>query len=148
MFYLKLYFVLFITLVYTSCSGPKKINEHNHWSLEFNKGNCLDVCDSYDIYIDQSRKYTYNGHQNVKYIGEKTGFISSDQLSELKDLMDLLDWFSYKNQYGTPGTGIQRKTFSFNSKNKIKSVTYYRLEPQQIRDLERFIDQLITIDDI
>ena len=148
MFHSQQIFVLFIALAFTSCVGPRKLNEHNSWSVEFSKGNCMDVCDSYDIYIDHSRKYIYKGHYNVKYIGEKTGFISSNQLYELKKLLDSLDWISYKPQYGSPGTGIQRKALLFSSKNQIRSVTYYRLEPQQIRDLELFIDQLITLDDI
>ena len=148
MIYSKQIFILFISLAFSSCIVPSKFNEHNSWSVELSKGNCMDICDSYGIYIDQFRKYTYKGYYNVKYIGEKTGFISSDQLSELKDLLDSLDWIAFKPQYGTPGTGIQRKALLFSSKNQIRSVTYYRLEPQQIRDLELFIDQLITLDDI
>ena len=108
----------------------------------------MDVCDSYEIKIEQSREYIYKGFHNVPHIGEKAGFISKEMLSELEKLLDSLDWNEYKSQYGSPGTGIQRKELFFSSKTLSDSIVYYRLEPQKIRDLELFIDQLITSDDI
>jgi len=108
----------------------------------------MDVCDSYEIKIKNNRKYNYKGFHNVKYIGEKDGFISKEKFSELEKLLDALKWNEYKAQYGTPGTGIQRKELIFTSNIESDTIIYYRIEPQQIRTLELFIDQLIESDDI
>jgi len=103
----------------------------------------MDVCDSYEIKIENSRKYSYKGFHNVKHIGEKSGSISKEKFSELENLLDSLDWNEYKSQYGSPGTGIQRRELFYTSKTHSDSIIYYRIEPQKIRALELFIDQLI-----
>jgi hypothetical protein len=108
----------------------------------------MDVCDSYEIKIEHTRKYIYKGIHNVKHIGEKSGVISKQKFSDLEKRLDSLDWNEYKSQYGSPGTGIQRKELFYTSKTHSDSIIYYRIEPQQIRALELFIDQLITSDDI
>jgi len=108
----------------------------------------MDVCDSYEIKIENNGKYSYKGFHNVKHIGEKSGFITRKKFSELEQLLDAVEWNEYKSQYGSPGTGIQRKEFLFTSDIQSTTITYYRIEPQQIRTLEFFIDQLIESDDI
>lgn len=127
----------------SSCAGTKELTKNTSWSLELRKGNCMDVCDSYEIKIENSRKYNYKGIHNVTHIGEKSGSISKEKFSELENLLDSLDWNEYKSQYGSPGTGIQRKEFLFTSNIQSTTITYYRIEPQQIRALELFIDKLI-----
>jgi len=145
----KTLYILSLSLfLISSCAGTKELKRNTSWSLEFSKGNCLDVCDSYEIKIENSRNYSYKGFHNVKHIGEKSGFISKEKFSELEKLLDSVDWNEYKSQYGSPGTGIQRKEFLFTSKIQSTTITYYRIEPQQIRALELFIDQLIELDDI
>ena len=143
MYFKALYTLFFYVFLISSCASTKDLNKDTSWSLEFRKGNCMDVCDSYEIKIENSRKYSYKGFHNVKHIGEKSGSISKEKFSELENLLDSLDWNEYKSQYGSPGTGIQRRELFYTSKTHSDSIIYYRIEPQKIRALELFIDQLI-----
>ncbi len=149
MLYSRYAYILYALVLFTSsCNTSKGLLNGSSWEIEFSKGSCMDVCESYEINIDNNRKYTYKGFHNVKYIGEKSGLISEQKFSELKILLKTLEWDEYKAQYGSPGTGIQRKELSFTSELKDRRIAYYRTEPQEIRALELFIDKLIESDDI
>jgi hypothetical protein len=141
-------FILFIAALLHSCGNSQHVESNESWSLELNKGGCMDVCSAYQLKIDHSGRFHYTGIQNVKYIGEKSGEISDRLLTELNEILSDIDWSTFETTYGSPGTGIQRNELHFNANSTDKQIVYYRGEPQAIREIDEFIEQLIARDDL
>jgi len=108
----------------------------------------MDVCSAYQLKIDHTGRFHYNGIQNVKHIGEKSGVISDRLLSELNELLLSIDWSTVESTYGSPGTGIQRNELHFVANAIEKQIVYYRGEPKAIRAIDEFIERLIDRDDL
>lgn len=141
-------FLLLSASILSSCASTKELDGSSQWTLELNKGACMDVCDAYQITIQSDRTYQYKGIHNVKHIGEKTGKLSEKSFTQLNTLLETIDWNDFESEYGSAGTAAQRKELLFKSESHSDTIIYYRLEPQKIRELELFIDQLIDLDDL
>ncbi|MCH2223494.1 MAG: DUF6438 domain-containing protein [Crocinitomicaceae bacterium] len=143
--------ILFISVSYCltalySCASTKPITTEE-WSIDLHKGGCLDVCRAYTISVSQDGTYLYNGTFNVKHLGKKTGKIQSDELEELKRLINLVDWPLKDTTYGNQAEDSADKKLIYTSQNGKKIIQYYRTEPQEIRILELFMDKIIDRDD-
>lgn len=132
----------------TSCGNTKELDSSAAWSVSLSKSGCMDVCDSYEILIESSGSYIYNGIHNVKHIGKKSGEIPKDKLLQIQTITENLDWFNLESEYGKPGPGAQRKELIYIKGLESKSIVYYRMEPQDLRNLEQIIDQIIDNDEL
>ena len=108
----------------------------------------MDVCDSYTMQIRSSGDFFYKGLYNIKHIGEKSGELPEDQLKRIKELSDAVDWSILDKEYGSPGPGSQRIELIYTHGLESVTIVYYQLEPQEIRNIEQFIDQIIDNDDL
>ncbi len=140
-------FILFAWLSLQSCTSSKPIDKNEQWSLELKKGGCLDVCKAYSIQIKNTGEYDYNGKFKVKHRGKKTGRIHQQNLTELKTLVSNINWKELKSSYDKPALDSQKNEINYISKSLRKAITYSRMEPQELRKLENFINTLIDQDD-
>lgn len=104
----------------------------------------MDVCDSYEILIQNSGEFDYKGIYGVKVIGEKIGTLSKAKRTEIEALVGTIDWSNLDSEYGNTGNGTQRKELIYTTGGKSVTIEYHRLEPQEIRKLEQLIDQIIN----
>lgn len=132
----------------TSCGNTKQLDQSTNWSLSLKKGGCMDVCDSYEILIQNSGEFEYKGIHNVKHIGQKSGELPEDKLKQINELVGSIDWYNLDSEYGSSGNGTQRKELIYTIGTESVTLVYYRLEPQQIRELEQLIDQIISNDEL
>ncbi|MFT5780328.1 MAG: hypothetical protein ACI837_003290 [Crocinitomicaceae bacterium] len=141
--------VAIVSLLLTACSTPKDLeNGTEIWTFELKKGGCMDVCVSYTISIESDGNYTYKGYFNVKHVGDKSGKIPKNELKVIQDKLASIDWESLDAEYGNPASNPPRKEINYASGTEKKTIVYSRLEPQEIRELEKIIDQLIDSDDL
>ncbi len=146
----KHYSVILISflLILSSCSNSKNLSQEEVvWSLEIKKGGCLDVCESYSILIKSNAQYSYRGIYKVKHLGEKTGKLEQADLNQLKKYVEAVNWEGLDQNYGNQANDSQRKEMNYTSKTVTKKVVYFRLETQEMRTIEHFIDQLIDRDE-
>jgi len=138
-----LFHVLASLLAISSCGNTKEVTMNESWYFELKKGGCLDVCKTYNINIESDGNYFYIGHSNVKHSGIKSGTLSVNTTIKLKTLIDQINWASLVPLFGSAGESIARKQMTFNQGMETGGITYYRLEPQEIREIENYIDLII-----
>lgn len=140
--------VLTSLMLLNSCGNTKEIDQSINWSISLNKGGCMDVCDAYQISINKQGSYNYNGVQNVKHLGPRAGELQVDDLQYVEELLESIDWSNLEKEYGSPGPGVQRKELIYTVGMERVTIVYYRIEPQEIRNLEQLIDQIIDNDEL
>ncbi len=135
--------------MFSSCRSAEKIvqDKNSFTSIELVKGGCLDNCMSYSIIISSTGSYSYTGRFNVNKKGEVVGKLSPQKLADLNTLIKEMRWDTYKDDYGTQAEDSQRKELKYISTEGQKKVVYFRMEPQQIKDLEAYFDNLIQCDE-
>jgi Domain of unknown function (DUF6438) len=145
----KLYiFITLLAILAVSCSNYKNFTAYNAiWTIDFKKGGCLDVCQSYSLAIKSTGQYEYKGNFKVKHKGVKKGLLNKTQLSELRSLVATIKWQDMKDSYGNQAEDSQRKDLNYSSGEFKKNINYYRLEPQEIRKLEQLFDTIINHDE-
>jgi hypothetical protein len=134
-------------VIISSCGSPQRLDYRSSWRMELNKGGCMDVCVSYQFTVANNGTYSYNGIQNVKHLGMRSGTLDPIYIDSLETILDSTYWGDYDSSYGSSGPGSQRKEVLFKTDLDTTEVIYYRMEPLQIRKLETFIDHLINRDD-
>lgn len=145
---LLLVFYLLMCTVILGCGTTKKaITDIATWSIELKKGGCLDNCISYNIVIRQDGSYLYNGKYNVKYLGDKSGKLGTKKIAVIDGLVTGSNWNSFKSEYGTQAEDSQRKEINYNADRINKKVVYFRMEPQEIKEIETYLDILIQSDE-
>ena len=107
----------------------------------------MDVCSSYNISITNTGEYNYSGRFQVKHLGEKTGKLKKSNINELQGILQSIGWENLNTSYGQNAEGAGRKELYYNTQDIQKKITYYRLEPQEIRRLENYLDILINHDE-
>jgi hypothetical protein len=137
---------IYTLLLVASCNNSKGTTSQG-WLLELKKGGCLDVCQSYTITIKQSGQFKYKGYYKVKHKGEKSGVLNSADIEQLKKLILSINWKKLEMTYGNNANGSQQKVLNYTSPSFQKKITYHRLEPQEMKNLERFIDTIIDHDE-
>lgn len=99
----------------------------------------MDVCKSYIIEIRDTGYFTYRGYQNVTTTGNHSGKLSSSQQDELANLISKPDWKTLEENYQYRSTDQQQNIIKFND----HTVVYYRVIPEEIKNLEHFINELV-----
>ena len=127
--------LLFLMLF--GCGSSKGLP--NGFSFRLEKGGCMDVCKSYIIEIRDTGYFTYRGYQNVTTTGNHSGKLSSSQQDELANLISKPDWKTLEENYQYRSTDQQQNIIKFND----HTVVYYRVIPEEIKNLEHFINELV-----
>ena len=141
-------FITLLACLMVSCSVHKNVaNQAKIWTIDYKKGGCLDVCQSYSLIIKSTGQFEYKGNFKVKQLGVKKGLINKSQMSELRSLMATVNWQEMNDSYGNPAEDTQRKDLNYTSGKFKKNISYYRLEPQKIRKLEQLFDTIINHDE-
>jgi hypothetical protein len=97
--------------------------------------------------IHEDGSYTYQGVRNVKQLGEKSGKVTAKTMAALDGIVAQADWSNFRTEYGTQAEDSQRNEMIFTRDTLKKKVVYFRMEPQQIKDIESTIDTLIQSDE-
>ena len=139
---------LLLVIVVCGCGTASKIvTVKNSWVLELKKGGCLDNCKSCNIVINQDGTYHYKGIYNVKKLGEKSGKFTAQTMAVIDGLVARPDWSSFRLEYGNQAEDSQRKEITISKDTLKKTIVYFRFEPQEIREIESVIDNLIQSDE-
>ena len=107
----------------------------------------MDVCESYDVLIKGTGEYDYNGIHGVPILKKESGVLISAKRKEITALVGSIDWSNLDSKYGNSGTGTQRKELIYTTGGKSTTIVYYRLEPQEIRELVDAIDKIMILDE-
>jgi len=145
----KLLFLFTGVLLTMTCTINKKTDKKSDpWSLELEKGGCLDVCQAFTITITSNGKFKYNGKFKVKHLGLKTGTLNSEEQIKINRLLNSINWQDIKSGYGSNANSLQLKVLEYSAKTIKKKVSYSGSEPQQIKNLEHYIDTIINKDEL
>lgn len=97
------------------------------------------MCKSYIIDLENSGEFNYSGYQNVSTMGNHSGKLSETDLNKLRSLFLKLNWNDLEERYQYKSTDQQQNIMKYNG----HTVVYYRVTPEELTNLEQFIDELI-----
>jgi hypothetical protein len=141
-------FITLLAFLMVSCSMHKNVTAYDMaWTIDFKKGGCMDVCQSYSLVIKNTGQFEYKGNFKVKHKGVKKGLLNKTHLTELRSLVATINWQEMNDSYGNQAEDSQRKDLNYSSGELRRNINYYRLEPQEIRKLEQLLDTIIDHDE-
>lgn len=132
------------TLLVAACSSsqPKiDLNEKNP-VIYFARTQCFGSCPAYKLTMKGNGTASYEGLANVEKIGYYEATISKDDILELVKGFESIKFFELKDEYDGPVTDIPTRTVTYTLNGKTKSVMDRFQTPQELRDLERRIDEI------
>lgn len=138
-------FVLFFFLLTTTFSFAQNIDE-SLLLASLERTTCYGNCPYYEVKVYSNGIITYNGKQNVEYIGLHQGAISQTQIRQLLDKAKSIGYVYLDNKYPTKGLGIIDFPVCITSikEGGNKKMIYNRNDsPQRLVEYQDFFDELI-----
>ena len=98
--------IIFLSIVFfTSCFNPHILQQEEPF-FRMQRTACYGTCPQYTVSIYNHGKITYNGKLFVDKIGCFSAFISEDEVTAIKLLIEGIDFFSLEQEYISPITDI------------------------------------------
>lgn len=95
-------------------------------SIEYYHGVCFGNCQNYRVKIDKNRDFTYEGLNDVKYLGQFEGKIPKEYFNDIWHKINLLNIPLIKDSYSTAITDASTINIRINyNNNKIKDIESY-----------------------
>ncbi len=109
---------------------------------------CLGKCPNYKITIFNTGNVIYEGINFVDKQGKHRKKLSSKQLKEIQDHVDILKIFELKDKYDSPITDIPSVHLFIVYNNKKKKILDRVNGPKELRQFEKLIDHLVIDDEL
>ena len=98
--------IIFLSIVFfTSCFNPHILQQEEPF-FRMQRTACYGTCPQYTVSIYNHGNITYNGKLFVDKIGCFSAFISEDEVTAIKLLIEGIDFFSLEQEYISPITDI------------------------------------------
>tara|TARA_B110000908_G_C10184374_1_gene417280 strand:+ start:181 stop:525 length:345 start_codon:yes stop_codon:yes gene_type:complete len=107
------------------------------------RSGCYGRCPSYKIEIQRDGNFVYFGKSNVKYVGEKIGILSKEQVNKLFENLKLYPWESYLEEYPIPNVDFPGFTLEYANGKTIKKIKGNDNAPKELKDLTLKIDVIL-----
>lgn len=105
--------------------------------------NDLGCCPAYSVSIDGEGKVTYEGISSVKVRGKRTYSIPADEVRELVNEFDKVDFFSLQDSYDDHGIDhANATTISISIGGRTKSIYVFHGEPEK---LDRLMSKVFAV---
>ena len=134
--------MILISFLIYSCSVPKTITEED-LLIEMKRTPCYGSCPVYTLKIDKKGKGLFEGVKNVEKIGRFSFSLSQDELMELENAFQQVDFYKLKDIYDAQVSDLPTTYISYNKDGHRKKIMDYYGAPEQLRGLENSIEALV-----
>lgn len=100
---------------------------------------CFGTCPVYELMIFQSGIALYEGVQHVEKKGRFLVYFSEEEINEIKEKANEIDFFKLSDEYDSPVTDFPTTYTSIRINGKVKSVSNRVGGPEGLKDLENLI---------
>jgi len=129
-----------------SCSSTNNVTpfefKENNPVFSLSRSACYGYCPTYNLTFKGNGEATYEGLNHVDRIGTYRATVSKDQLINLMKRFKEIKFFELKDLYDDMVTDIPTYTVSYTLNGKTKQVVDRFGSPQELRDAERYMDDI------
>ena len=143
-------------LIFTSLAISQPVVEENNQMpvkesifITMERTPCFGKCPSYKITIFNTGNVVYEGLQFAEKQGKFSKKLDKNELSELKEQLELLNIFALKDTYDSKITDIPSCILLINYKEKKKKILDRDgAPPEELKKFEKLIDALVITKDL
>ncbi|MAQ70453.1 MAG: hypothetical protein CMD23_05100 [Flavobacteriales bacterium] len=136
-------FIIIISIIFfSSCFNPNILQQDEPF-FRMQRTACYGTCPQYTVSIYNHGKITYNGKFFVDKIGCFSSFISDDEVTAIKLLLDDIDFFSLDKEYISPMTDIPSVVTDIYLAGKRHKVVDRLEGPKSLKKCYLIIDSII-----
>ncbi|MGI0028702.1 MAG: DUF6438 domain-containing protein [Nitrososphaera sp.] len=104
---------------------------------------CFGACPAYSLIIYDNGTLIYEGFAFVAVTGTRTAQIPQDKFEQIVEKFYEINYFSLEDRYEEPVSDLPSTTTSITVAGVTKSVYRYGFGPEELVQLENFIDELV-----
>ena len=137
--------VILIVFVWTqliSCSGSSRLAT-GRIIIEMEKTACYGQCPVYTLKIDEDGRGLFIGVENTRYTGLYSFRLHREELDALIADFDRIGFFGLKDRYYDYVTDLPTTYLTFRSGEREKKIMDYHGAPQELKDLEKRLADLV-----
>ncbi len=140
-------FLIISTFIISGCCSTKNNESSFSYSetnpvLSLSRSACYGYCPTYNLTFKGNGIATYEGFNHVDRIGLFEAKVSKEQLQRLMNRFNEIKFFEMKDLYDDMVTDIPTYTVTYTLNGKTKTVTDRFGSPQELRDAEKFMDEI------
>ena len=143
-YFMRTLFSFVLCSLILSCSSAQpsiKLSENNP-VISLERSACYGKCPAYTLTLFGNGKAIYKGESNVEKMGTHTATISESDILLLVKEFEKVKFFELKNVYDAMVTDIPTYTVKYTLNGTSKTVADRFGAPNELRDLERKIDEI------
>jgi hypothetical protein len=135
--------ILSAVLLAFSCKSTKRPPANEVPIIMMEKTTCMGPCPAFkfEVYLDNSAKYMGKAH--VDNIGEFSATLTDKQLDYLENSFAEAGYFSFANVYSAAMSDLPTTYIYYNNGEQGLKITDYYGAPQELKDLEKLIEEFI-----
>ena len=135
--------VIFVLILF-GCKASKKQSPSSTVIIMMEKTSCMGTCPTYkfEVFLDKTARY--NGKAHVDMLGEYTTTLTDAQLDNLENSFAEADYFSFANVYSAQLSDLPTTFLFYHNRQQSLKVTDYWGAPQELKDLEQEIEEIIA----
>jgi hypothetical protein len=111
--------------------------------VSIKKTPCYGKCPAYMADIYEDGNVLFNGKSFVDYIGEHKGSISIEDVNNIKEKVNAINFFELKDKYDSNVTDFPSCILDINMDGKSKSILDRVGGPKELKELENLIHELV-----
>lgn len=143
---ITLLFTLLFFITFFACKTQEKKTPTNtpvSSFIKMQKTPCYGPCPSYNLEILSDGSVTFIGKSFVDYLGTYNSKISEVELENIKTKIEEVQFFELEDNYDSPATDIPSCITEVFLNSKSKKITNRRYGPEELKDLEKLIEQTV-----
>jgi hypothetical protein len=133
--------IFFLFFAWSSCKNQNLPADNLLISLE--KTPCFGTCPAYKLEIFSSGLVLFNGTGHHEMIGKYKSQLDPQALQRIVEKFKNSDFFSFKNVYTADVHDLPTTYLFFKDNGKEKMIQDYYNAPQKLKELEKFVEDII-----
>jgi hypothetical protein len=134
--------IVFVWTQLISCSGTSRM-AMEEIIIEMEKTACYGQCPVYTVKIDESGRGLFIGVENTAHLGLFSFRLRKEELNGLIASFERIRFFELKDRYYDYVTDPPTTYLTFRNGSREKKVMDYYGAPQELKDLEKSIADLV-----
>lgn len=143
-----IFFTFLILTTIIACKSQEKNNTSSTivpspLFIKMEKTPCYGPCPSYVIEIFKDGLVSFEGKRFVELIGKYKSTLSTEDIETIKNKVLEVNYFELEDTYDSPATDIPSCITQVSLNNKTKKITDRRYGPEELKDLEKLIEETV-----
>ncbi len=139
---INVFLILLVWAMLLSCSRTSELAGEK-LIIEMEKTACYGQCPVYTVKIDESGSGLFIGIENTKRLGLFSFHLRQEEMEELLSSFEKIRFFELEDRYFDYVTDLPTTYLTYRSGGREKKVMDYHGAPEELKDLERQIADMV-----